>query len=515
MAGGCRHERVEDRVTHFAIYVRRSYKRADAADVSDETQLAAAKSLLPAGATFEVISDSGGHRSGYSDDRAGYQRLIAKIRDGSVQGVAVYDLSRLARNARLMLGLRDEMERHSVTLLIATMPQTTFDTAIGRYVFLQLCGAAQLQRDLDSERMTAMTRSLFLDGRHRGGDPFGYRSARDERGVLRRPRQLEVVPQEAEVVRTVWGMAASSSTSAIAEAMNTANIARRPKKIRLADGTHTLVQEPWTRDAVKDILRRGRLYLGFVVEKRGLDERPGHHEAIIDEKTYNAGLVGARTRFRPGQRPRPHRLYLLRSVIACANGHPMHGVCRVSRGQEWRYYDCRRCDAPSVPADDAERNVVDAVKAMALPSKAIDEARAELARRLNVPDADLVGAKRRRLETRLTRLTQLYGWGDIPVEDYRRNTAETRTLLAELPDPNKLVTFDRNRRVMVTMAENVEQATRPQLAELVQLLVERVVASGRTVEPESIKWTPPARPFFEPAALLKRPRTDSNRRRMP
>ena len=88
-------------------------------------------------------------------------------------------------------------------------------------------------------------------------------------------------------------------------------------------------------------------------------------------------------------------------------------------------------------------------------------------------------------------------------------------MLAELPDPDKLVTFDRNRRVMVTMAENVENASRPQLAELVQLLVERVQAKGRTIEPESIEWTPPARPFFEPAALLWRPRTDSNRRRRP
>ena len=74
--------------------------------------------------------------------RIGYQRLIAKYWDESVQGVAVYDLSRLARNARLMLSLRDELERHSVTLVIATMPQTTFDSAIGDAV-LQLCGAAQ------------------------------------------------------------------------------------------------------------------------------------------------------------------------------------------------------------------------------------------------------------------------------------------------------------------------------------------------------------------------------------
>ena len=93
--------------------------------------------------------------------------------------------------------------------------------------------------------------------------------------------------------------------------------------------------------------------------------------------------------------------------------------------------------------------------------------------------------------------------------------AETRRMLAELPDPNKLVAFDRNRHVMVTMAENVEKATRPQLAELVQLLVERVQAKGRSLDPDSIEWTPSARPFFQPAALLWRPRTDSNRRRRP
>ena len=502
-------------MTHFAIYVRRSYKRADAADVSDETQLAAARALLPVAATFEVISDSGGHHSGYSDDREGYQRLIRKIRDGSVQGVAVYDLSRLARNARLMLSLRDELERHGVTLLIATMPQTTFDTAMGRYLFLQICGAAQLQRDLDSERQTAMKRSLFLDGRHRGCDPFGYRSARDDRGVLCRPRQLEIVPEEADVVRLVWRMAASSSTTATAEALNTMGVQRRPKKIRQPDKSYTLVLEAWTRDAVKDILRRGRVYLGFVIEKRGLDERPGHHEPIIDEPTYNAGLIGARMRFHPGQRPKAHRLYLLKGVLSCENGHPMHGEARNSRGQEWRYYVCRRCRVPSVPADGAERVVVDAIKKMKLPPKAIDEARAELARRLQVPDANLVGAKRRRLETRLAKLPKLYSWGDLSDDDYRREMSETRTMLAELPDPNKLLAFDRNRHVMVTMAENVEKATRPQLQDLVQLLVERVKAVGRIVDPESIEWTPPARPFFGEAAWVWRPRTDSNRRRQP
>ena len=60
------------------------------------------------------------------------------------------------------------------------------------------------------------------------------------------------------------------------------------------------------------------------------------------------------------------------------------------------------------------------------------------------------------------------------------------------------------------MAENIENATRPQLQELVQLLVERVQAEDRSVDPDSIEWTPPARPFFGDGALLWRPRTGAS-----
>jgi hypothetical protein len=98
--------------------------------------------------------------------------------------------------------------------------------------------------------------------------------------------------------------------------------------------------------------------------------------------------------------------------------------------------------------------------------------------------------------------------GDLEADEYRRQMNDTRAMLAELPDPNKLVAFDRTRQVMVTMAETVEKATRPQLQELVQLLVERVQAKKRSIDPATIEWTPPARPFFGEGALLWRPRTD-------
>ena len=59
-------------VAQHVIYVRRSYKEATAADVSDEHQEAACRALLPAGASVRVISDSGGHQSGFSAARDGY-----------------------------------------------------------------------------------------------------------------------------------------------------------------------------------------------------------------------------------------------------------------------------------------------------------------------------------------------------------------------------------------------------------------------------------------------------------
>ena len=120
------------------IYVRRSYKEATAADVSDEMQEAACRALLPAGAAARVISDSGGHNSGHTADRDGYRALLAAVAAGQVNGIVVYDLSRLFRNARLMLDLAHELERRQIPLLVANLPGARFDGATGRYMFGQV-----------------------------------------------------------------------------------------------------------------------------------------------------------------------------------------------------------------------------------------------------------------------------------------------------------------------------------------------------------------------------------------
>ncbi len=117
----------------YLIYVRQSYHRAADADVSPEAQEAAAVARLPAGASHEVIRDVGGHRSGRSDRRPGFQRLLQRIADPDVAGVAVYDLSRIARSSRLVQNLHHELERRNLELIVANMPHG-FAGATGRYV---------------------------------------------------------------------------------------------------------------------------------------------------------------------------------------------------------------------------------------------------------------------------------------------------------------------------------------------------------------------------------------------
>lgn len=468
-------------VVTWVVYIRRSMKRADAAAVSDEQQEAASRALIPDGATVEVIRDSGGHHSGATTERDGYQELLTRLRAGRVDGIAVYDLSRLHRNARNMLDLSEELERRRVPLRIATMPSTSFDSAVGRFMFTTLAGAAQLQRDLDSERMVELTRSIFEAGGHRGQDPFGYATI-----PLHKPRTLAIVEAEADVVRRIWSDLACLSTEDIAAGLNRDGIAHRAER-------------PWTRDAVKDIVRRGRFYLGHVTHRRGAEERPGTHPPIIDEATWRTGMEASTLRVR-GQVRRSvrHRIYVLGGLLRCGScEHLMRGQPSVSRGREWRYYLCRHCPAPSVPADVVEHDLRERLARGVAPARVIDEARDLLRALLALPGDS--GKARRRLEARRERLAQLYAWGDVTEAQYRSDRAGVEHELRLLPSEDRLVLFDQHRSLVLSIADEVMEAEVDMLQTLARRVVATAWADGRALG--AVIPTGPALPFFDAVAM--------------
>jgi len=232
-------------------------------------------------------------------------------------------------------------------------------------VFGQLCLAAEFQRNLDSERMTGMRRRLFEDGRHRGHDPFGYRSVRDAAGKLVRPRQLVLDHEEAETVRRVFRELTGLSLVEVAHLLDAEGVPHR------GNG--------WTRESVKDILRRERVYLGFVVEKRGRDERQGRHEPILTEAEARRSRDAITARTRGGRKPGPYRTYVLRGLLTCSCGTAMRGWAHVQHGKDIRYYRCpAKCGSRQVRAEAIESDVLARIATGVLPDRVIDHARAEL-----------------------------------------------------------------------------------------------------------------------------------------
>lgn len=441
-------------VSHFLVYVRRSNRPNGAPDVSDEAQIEAALAMIPRDATHEVVADSGGHHSGRTEARDGYQELIRRVEAGGIAGIAVYDLSRLARNARTMLNLKAALDKRNVAVLLSNMPTTRFDTATGKFMFGQLALAAELQANLDSERAVTLSRQLFEDGRHRGLPPRGYRNGKDATGR----RTLEIGP-EAPRVQQIVNMLPAYSFDQIASRLT-------------ADGY------PMTDSAVKDVARRLRLYLGFVVKGRGLDERPGRHEPLITEAQYAAAIAGIGRRTRAGRNPRPFRVYVLSGLLYCGCGHRMRGEAKLARAKDWRYYFCPSCKGPRITAEVAETEVLSRLAELPpMSRRTIEQADREADARVTRPVAGLSETRRSQLERRLIALRKEHQWGDVGDTEYRQAVAETRYELSRLPDPDKLIAFTASRRLIESLAELIEAGGPAEHQRLVRATVERVDAA--------------------------------------
>jgi DNA invertase Pin-like site-specific DNA recombinase len=480
---------------HWLIYVRRSYKKlgselvAASADTSDETQLERCLALLPAGATYEVITDSGGHQSGRSDKRVGWQEVIGRVAGGGVAGVVAYDLSRLARNARLVLNLHHSLTETDADLRVAQMPNTDFTSAQGKLVLGMMAITAQFQADYDSQRMQDMMRRTFEAGGHRGNDPFGYATARNEKGEVVHPRALVIDESEAAIVRRAFALLVREPFSSVAAILNREGAQHR------GDG-------PWTSSRVKDLCRRRQVYLGNVQRGRdgGAEVRPGNHDAILTEEEFSAAVVGVESRKRhTGKRPATSKeVYVLRGLVYCSCGTRMQGDARRSRGQMWRYYLCplserkravrnedgslRVCAERRVPAEEAERVVIAKLREHQFTDEEVMIGRARLAELVAADTPGTADKERERLERALKRLGDRYTWGDLEEADYRRQVGEIRNQLAALPAPDrKMADYDKRLAEFRAFSEIVPTASRDELQELVPQVVARVETASRAV----------------------------------
>ena len=104
------------------------------------------------------------------------------------------------------------------------------------------------------------------------------------------------------------------------------------------------------------------------------------------------------------------------------------------------------------------------------------------------------GRQRARLVTRLERLKEQHSWGDISSADYQTQRDAIRVALQELPDDDRVRSFDAYRTRLLALPQAIAVASPSRREELARIVIQSVIVRDREVH--AIEWVPAARPFF-------------------
>jgi hypothetical protein len=259
----------------------------------------------------------------------------------------------------------------------------------------------------------------------------------------------------------------------------------------------------FTRDTVRDMLAN-RFYLGKLpVFEPGQSRRvrewvDGRQAALIDEATFESALAAVKGR---GVAVRADRrnatVYSLTGLLRCMHcgermrvAHNMHGRIR---------YHCRSkaqglgCTGRGSFLDEYEQQIAADLAHFELPD---DWKRFVVASAADLhqegPDPE---QRRRQLTGRLTRLREMYEWGDIERPEYQRHRDDIERELSELAnDTGEANHLDVLAAYVESLPAAWADADQQQRNELLSAIYESIWVNGPVVE--YVKPRPEMEPLF-------------------
>jgi site-specific DNA recombinase len=348
---------------HCAIYTRKSTEEGleqdfNSLDAQRDAGEAYIKSQQHEGwVCLPSRYDDGGF-TGANMDRPALRRLLADIESGKVDCVVVYKVDRLSRSLLDFSRMLETFERQSVSFVSVTQAFNT-GTSMGRLVLNVLLSFAQFEREMISERTRDKIAAARRKGKWSGGMPvLGY-------SVMK--TRLVVDEAEAEQVRRIFQLYVEhpSLLTVVAE------LDCRGWRTKLWTTKKGVRRggRPFDKNSLYQLLTNV-IYLGKVRYKREIHE--GEHEAIVDDDVFTEVQALLQQNGRTGGRAQRNKYgALLRGLLRCAACDcGMNHAYTVKGTLRYRYYVCDRaqkrgwqeCPAPSVPASEIERFVVDEIK---------------------------------------------------------------------------------------------------------------------------------------------------------
>ncbi len=478
--------------TRCAIYTRKStedgleqeYNSPDAQRDAGEAYIKSQQ-----GEGWECLPnryDDGGF-TGANMERPALRRLLNDIEAGRVDCVVVYKVDRLSRSLLDFARIMEAFDSRKVAFVSVTQ---AFNTAssMGRLILNVLLSFAQFEREMISERTRDKIAAARRKGKWSGGMPLlGYTVENSK---------LVVDEVEAERVREIFRLYLEyQSMLTVAQELNRRGWHGKQWTTRKGESRGGRV---FNKNTLHQLLTNVT-YIGKIRYKE--EVHTGEHQPIVDKVTFDKVQdLLHRNGQNGGREVRNKHNALLRGLLHC-------GTCNCSMGHSYskkgnrlyRYYVCQNaqksgwqeCPAPSLPAGEIERFVVDQIKAIGRDPSVVRDTLAQVRRQTELGierlTAERSGVVReiRNEYAELGKLAAVSVQGDprlaqandhIRIAEHRVTEIddELATLNGELIDEFEIVNALKEFGELWKMLEPHEQSR------IIELLIERVTYDGHT-----------------------------------
>lgn len=208
----------------IAIYSRKSKFTGKGESIGNQVELCKeyirahyGEAALDRIAVYEDEGFSGGNLN-----RPDFKKMMEAAKKHKFKAIIVYRLDRISRNISDFAGLIEELSRLDIAF-VSIKEQFDTGTPMGRAMMYIASVFSQLERETIAERIRDNMHELAKTGRWLGGTtPTGYGSESVKSvtidGKSKKACKLKLIPEEAEIVKTIFDLYIETDSQTITEA---------------------------------------------------------------------------------------------------------------------------------------------------------------------------------------------------------------------------------------------------------------------------------------------------------
>lgn len=299
-----------------AIYIRVStIWQVDKESLSVQRRELTAYAQMILGISDVVVFEDAGY-SAKNTDRPDYQQMMSRLRMGEFSHLLVWKIDRISRNLLDFAEMYQELKELGVTF-VSKNEQFDTSSAIGEAMLKIILVFAELERNMTSERVTAVMLSRAENGQWNGGRvPYGY-------SYDKTTKQLSIDPIQAQIVQRIY--AAYEQNQSLIKVCSMLN----------SEGITASSGKQWTPTTVSKILKN-QFYLGIYVynvhgDGRGGKKKPEsewitfeeHHPAIVEKRLFDrVNFLLSRNRRSSADKPKTYskvNTHIFSGLVVCGS----------------------------------------------------------------------------------------------------------------------------------------------------------------------------------------------------